>query len=68
MKQDGRKFRAEVPADYTQTRYPMSYYFAVDPGDGGIALYPGLNENLAGMPYFLIRQKEYPRYPSKTLN
>ena len=35
----------------------MEYYFAIDMGDDGIALYPGLDENLANMPYYVVRQK-----------
>jgi hypothetical protein len=57
MERDGDKYHAVIPADYTETRYPMSYYFAVDMGDPGIAIYPGLDQNLAGMPYYVVRQK-----------
>ncbi len=57
MKQNGDQFQSVIPAEYTDTRYPMSYYFAVDLGDAGIAIYPGLDQNLAGMPYYVVRQK-----------
>ncbi|MFC1765541.1 hypothetical protein ACFL6U_26145 [Planctomycetota bacterium] len=57
MKADGKTYAATIPGDYTQTRYPLSYYFAIDMGQKGIALYPGLDENLANMPYYVVRQK-----------
>ncbi|MFC1762805.1 hypothetical protein ACFL6U_12100 [Planctomycetota bacterium] len=57
MKTDGEKYVAIIPGHYTQTRYPMEYYFAIDTGQKGIALYPGLDENLANMPYYVVRQK-----------
>jgi len=57
MKTDGEKYAAVIPGHYTQTRYPLEYYFAIDMGQKGIALYPGLDENLANMPYYVVRQK-----------
>ena len=56
MKREGENYQAVIPGQYTQTRYPMEYYFAVDMGKEGIAIYPGLDENLANMPYYVIRQ------------
>jgi hypothetical protein len=58
MKRTGGTYQAEIPAEYTQTRYPMEYYFAVDMGEKGIAIYPGLDENLANLPYYVVRQKK----------
>jgi hypothetical protein len=57
MKRKGENFQAVIPAQYTQTRYPMEYYFTVEMGEEGIAIYPGLDENLANMPYYVVRQK-----------
>ena len=57
MKRDGENYVAIIPGHYTQTRYPLEYYFAIDMGQKGIALYPGLDENLANMPYYVVRQK-----------
>ncbi len=57
MKKKGEQYQAEIPGNYTQTRYPMEYYFAIDMGKEGIAIYPGLDDNLANMPYYVVRQK-----------
>jgi hypothetical protein len=57
MKRKGENYHAVIPDQYTQTRYPMEYYFAIDMGKEGIAIYPGLDENLAGMPYYVVGQK-----------
>jgi hypothetical protein len=52
------QYQAVIPAEYTKTRYPMTYYFAIDAGKDGSAIYPGLGENLNGMPYYVVRQNE----------
>jgi hypothetical protein len=57
MKRKDGRFCAVIPGQYTQTRYPMEYYFAVDMGKEGIAIYPGLDENLANLPYYVVRRK-----------
>ena len=57
MQVDGTRCTAVIPAEYTQTRYPMTYYFSVDQGESGQALFPGLDEELAGMPYYVVLQK-----------
>jgi hypothetical protein len=56
MVRKGDRYQAEIPGKYTQTRYPMEYYFAIDTGEG-IALFPGLEKNLMNMPYYLVRQR-----------
>ena len=40
-----------------QTRHPIKYYFAIDMGEDGIAIIPGLDNNLANMPFYVVRQK-----------
>jgi hypothetical protein len=52
---DGR-YQGTIPADYAQTRYPMQYYFGIDAGEAGQALYPGLDLNLKHLPYFVVRR------------
>jgi len=46
--------RAAIPADYTQSPYPLLYYFEVDRA-GTKAIYPGFNANLSNQPYYLVR-------------
>ena len=57
MDKKGDECQAVIPAEYTQTRYPMEYYFSIDMGEAGKAIYPGLDENLAGIPYYVLHQK-----------
>jgi hypothetical protein len=50
--------RAEgtIPADYTDTPYPLQYYFELSNASGQAWLYPGLGPTLTDQPYFLLRQ------------
>ena len=57
MDKTGKECEAVIPAEYTKTRYPMSYYFVIDMGKEGKAIFPGLDENLANMPYYVVQQK-----------
>jgi hypothetical protein len=56
MEREGNTFQTKIPGSYTQTRYPMTYYFSIDRGEEGIAIYPGLDENHMNMPYYVIQQ------------
>jgi hypothetical protein len=47
-------WRAAISADYTQTTYPLQYYFVVSQ-PAGKNIYPGFNPNLTGLPYFVVR-------------
>jgi hypothetical protein len=49
-----REFRGVVPASYTQSPYPMLYYFEVH-GATGSTIYPGFNPDLSNQPYFVVR-------------
>ena len=56
MKREGRRFHAVVPAEYTQSRYPLQYYFAVSEKSGFPLLYPGFSVTLSNLPYFVARR------------
>jgi len=59
MTREGDTFHATIPAAYTDSPYPLQYFFVVRSGGGGArkaALYPGLATDLANQPYFLVRQ------------
>jgi hypothetical protein len=51
-----RLYGATIPADYTQSRYPLQYYFELRDASESPALYPGLNAELSNQPYFVVRQ------------
>ena len=45
-----------IPADYTDTPYPLQYYFELTNASGQSWLHPGLGPQLTEQPYFLLRQ------------
>jgi hypothetical protein len=51
---DGR-YRATIPGDYTDSPYPLEYYFELKRGDSAW-LYPGFAPDLANQPYFVVRR------------
>jgi hypothetical protein len=56
MKANGNNYEATIPASYTQTGYPLSYYFEIEESPASVVLYPGFNEMRNNQPYFVIRQ------------
>lgn len=58
MTLQGGRYRGAIPAQYSQTRYAIQYYFGIDAGDAGQALYPGLDLNLKHQPYFVVRNSK----------
>jgi hypothetical protein len=54
MQSEGRLWRAAIPAVYTNSPYPVQYYFELREGPDSAALYPGLGEQLVGQPYFTV--------------
>ena len=50
-------FQGIIPGAYTQTDFPLQYYFGVAKGKAGSTLYPGFDANLANQPYFVVRLK-----------
>jgi len=55
MNKSGDQFIAAIPASYTQTDFPMQYYFALKKGENSVVLFPGFDANLANQPYFVVR-------------
>jgi hypothetical protein len=49
------EFRASIPAAYTNSKYPLQYYFEIDCETEGSCLYPALDRALTEMPYFVVR-------------
>ncbi len=56
MESTGRLWRAAIPSEYTQSVYPLQYYFELKEARGSAALYPGFGEQLTGQPYFVVRR------------
>ena len=55
MERTGDRFRAHIPGDYTNTEYPIQYYFELRNRPGSAWFFPGFNTDLTGQPYFVVR-------------
>jgi hypothetical protein len=53
MNSEGQRFRAAIPASYTDSAYPLEYYFEVTENGGKAWLYPGFSKQLTNQPYFV---------------
>ena len=51
----GERFYGVIPARYTQSQYPLQYYFELKQGQKKAWLYPGLKADLMNQPYFVVR-------------
>jgi hypothetical protein len=56
MTRSGSSYRTTLPADYTNSPYPLQYYFMLHAGPAVAHLYPGLGADRLQMPYFVIRR------------
>jgi hypothetical protein len=52
----GRSYRATIPADYTNSQYPLQYYFELREKLGKAWLHPGFTADLTNQPYFVVRK------------
>jgi hypothetical protein len=52
MQAGGNAWRATIPAAYTDSPFPLQYYFEVNQSQ----LVPGFQPNLTNQPYFVVRQ------------
>ena len=49
-------FRTEIPAAYTDSPYPLQYYFELRQSSTRVSLYPGFGDDPVNQPYFVVRQ------------
>jgi hypothetical protein len=57
MQSQAGHFAATIPADYTQSPYPLQYYFELHSKSEGASLYPGLTlPSLSNLPYYVVHQ------------
>jgi hypothetical protein len=56
MKAEGKRYLASIPAAYTDTNYPLQYYFELREGPKSAWMYPGFNTNKTNPPYFVVRK------------
>ena len=57
MQKSGNSFHEAIPADYTNSLYPLQYYFELRESKNKASLYPGISEKLTQQPYFVVRMK-----------
>lgn len=50
------KFQATIPAPYTDSPFPLQYYFRIRVASGDAVLRPGLETRYDGQPYYVVRQ------------
>ncbi len=50
-------YGATVPGEYTDSPFPLQYFFSVHDSRGGALMYPGLDAGLSSQPYFMVGQK-----------
>jgi hypothetical protein len=55
---DGNIFKCEIPAEYTDVRFPLQYYFEVHIDSSNATLFPMLSDDLSNTPYYVVRRKE----------
>ena len=48
-------YRSAIPASYTESPYPLQYYFELRDASGA-TLYPALSAGLSNQPYFVLRR------------
>lgn len=56
MQKGDSEFRAAMPAPYTDSPFPLQYYFRIRLGPDTAVLRPGLETRVEGQPYFIVRQ------------
>lgn len=52
--QDGR-YRQAIPEEYSESPYPLVYFFELQDDKGHGWLYPGLAPDFSNQPYFVVR-------------
>jgi hypothetical protein len=52
----GKSYKATIPATYTDSLYPLQYYFELKEGPKTAWMYPGFNADLTNQPYFVVRK------------
>ena len=55
MQPRANTFRAAIPAEYTNSPFPLQYYFELKARESDAWLYPGFAPELTNQPYFVVR-------------
>ncbi|MGE5325412.1 MAG: hypothetical protein ACM3NO_00110 [Deltaproteobacteria bacterium] len=57
MKSSGGEFTAAIPGNYTDSPYPLEYFFEVHNDRGAAWLLPGFDPNQPRRPYFVVQSE-----------
>ncbi len=57
MEHTGKDYRAAIAADYTDSPFPLQYYFQIHTVGKTVWLHPGLEHRWQGQPYYFVRQQ-----------
>jgi hypothetical protein len=49
-------YSATIPGDYTDSAYPLQYFFELRTGRSQAWRYPGLEPDFANQPYMVVRR------------
>ena len=52
----GNRYRQTIPGEYTDSPYPLMYFFELHADNGQAWFSPGLTADLSNQPYFVVRQ------------
>ncbi|MBI4624778.1 MAG: hypothetical protein HY736_16370 [Verrucomicrobia bacterium] len=52
----GNRYRQTIPGEYTDSPYPLMYFFELHANNGQAWFSPGLTADLSHQPYFVVRQ------------
>src|SRR5439155_25504033 len=54
MPSEGSRYHTVISGDYTQSPYPLQYYFTLRDARGRAWLHPGFAADLSSQPYFVV--------------
>ncbi len=57
MQRGHNGYSAAIPGDYTDSLFPLQYYFALQRGTDASWLYPAFNSTLSNQPYYAISKR-----------
>ena len=58
MNRGGDTYVAAIPSAYTDSPYPLQYYFELKSAPDRSWLHPGFPADLAGQPYYVVRGEQ----------
>jgi len=58
MRSGAGGYTASIPGEYTDSPYPLEYYFELRGGSGAAWMHPAFNSTLSNQPYYAISRRE----------